>query len=124
MKKSVLALLVAAPLALSLSGCVVKIGDDAGNGHGFSADFEDREYSNRKKISKLVPETSIHAVQKEFGIADFNEVYQKDGENVQVLFYRTQRAHKDGVTSKDECTPLIFKNNVLVSWGDTAFQQL
>ncbi len=123
MKKSIIALLVVAPLALGLSGCVIKIGGGDSD-HGFNSDYEDREYDNRKKIARLIASTSIHAVQKEFGVADFNETYQKNDETVQVLFYRTQRAHKDGVTTKDECTPLVFKNNLLVSWGETAYQQL
>jgi hypothetical protein len=58
------------------------------------------------------------------GVADFNESYQKNGEQIQVLFYRTNRLHKDGLTTKDECTPLIFKNNQLVSWGENAYKQI
>ena len=58
------------------------------------------------------------------GVADFNEVYNKGDENIQVLYYRTNRKHADGITTKDECTPLIFKNGALVSWGDTAYSML
>ncbi|NMP33285.1 DUF3192 domain-containing protein [Thalassotalea sp. M1531] len=122
MKKSLVVLLAALPLTFGLTGCVVSVGGDD-DGH-YSYDFNDREYDNRKKIASLQVNSSFGDVQGRLGVADFNEVYQKDGESIQVLYYRTNRKHKDGVTTKDECTPLIFKNGMLVSWGDTAYAQL
>ena len=50
--------------------------------------------------------------------------YSKDGETVQVLFYRTHHQKSDGKTTKDECTPLVFKQNRLTGWGDKAYQYL
>jgi len=122
MKKSLIVLLAALPLTLGLTGCVVSVGGDD-DGH-YSYDFNDREFDNRKKIASLQVNASFGDVQSRLGVADFNEVYQKDGESIQVLYYRTNRKHKDGITTKDECTPLIFKNGMLVSWGDTAYGQL
>ena len=58
------------------------------------------------------------------GLADFNEFHQKDQDRFQVLYYRTQRKNGDGVTTKDECTPLVLKNGLLVGWGDTAYGML
>ncbi len=125
MKKSLIALLVAAPLALSLSGCVVKVGGgDSDDGYSINSDYSDREYENRKKIATLEVNTALASVQSDFGIADFNEVYKKDNENIQVLYYRTHRVRKDGLTTKDECTALIFKDGLLISWGDKAYNQL
>lgn len=122
MKKSLIVLCAALPLTLGLSGCVVSVGGDD-DGH-YSYDFNDREHDNRKKIASLQVNASFADVQNILGVADFNEVYQKDGENIQVLFYRTNRKHKDGITTKDECTPLIFKNSQLISWGDKAYSML
>lgn len=121
MKKSLIALLVVAPLTLGLSGCVVAIG-----GHDDDSAFsdQDREYENRKQISQLLISTSYAAVQSRLGVPDFNETYDKNGETIQVLYYRTQRLHKDGLTTKDECTPLVFKQLKLVSWGDRALSQI
>jgi len=34
----------------------------------------------------------------------------KGDDEYRVLYYRTQRLHADGDTTKDETTPLIFKN--------------
>lgn len=123
MKKSLLAVLIATPLMLGLSGCVVSIGGDDDSGFS-SFDYEDREYENRQKIARLQLNTSFSAIQTELGVADFNETYAKEGENIQVLYYRTHRKHKDGMTTKDECTPLIFKDGKLVSWGEQAYRQL
>jgi uncharacterized protein DUF3192 len=123
MKKVLLPLLVIAPLTLGLTGCVVAVGGGE-DGYSMNHDFEDREYDNRKKIARLQLNSSFNDVQSTLGVADFNEVYEKNGENIQVLYYRTNRKHKDGITTKDECTPLIFKNGELVSWGDSAYALL
>lgn len=122
MNKSLMALLVVAPLTLGLTGCVVAIGDRHDE-DGIMSDH-DREYENRKKISQLLVNTSYAMVQNQFGVPDFTETYNKNGETIQVLYYRTQRVHKDGLTTKDECTPLVFKQLKLVSWGDNALGQL
>ncbi len=116
MKKSLLALLIAASLALTLSGCVVKINDD-GVDHGFVTDSEDRTYKNRKHISAVILGTSIVDIQEKLGVADFSETYSNNEKTVKVLYYRTQRVHKDGLTTKDECTYLQFSNGELVATG-------
>ncbi|MDO6446428.1 DUF3192 domain-containing protein [Colwellia sp. 1_MG-2023] len=115
MKKSILALIIAAPLALSLTGCVVSVGGD--DGHNMTSDFENREYTNRKKISRIALKSSIVDVTNRLGVADFNETYEKEGDTVRVLFYRTNRIHKDGLTTRDECTYLYFVNGELVETG-------
>jgi hypothetical protein len=121
-KKS-LGLLIAAPLLIGLTGCVVAVGGNNDDGYTFNSDH-DREYDNRKKIAQLQAGMSFVDVQNKLGVADFNESYKKNDEQIQVLFYRTQRLHEDGMTTKDECSPLIFKNGALSSWGDQAYSQL
>jgi len=115
MKKSLLALLVVAPLTLSLTGCVIAVGD--GDGRITTSDFDDREFSNRKQIANLPLNSSYANVAHKLGVADFNESYEKNGNTVQVLFYRTHRLHKDGLTTKDECTYLHFVNGALFETG-------
>jgi hypothetical protein len=115
MKKSILALIIAAPLTLSLTGCVVSVGGD--DGHNMTSDYENREYTNRKKISRISLNSSIVDVTNRLGVADFNETYEKEGDTVRVLFYRTNRIHKDGLTTRDECTYLYFVNGELVETG-------
>jgi len=122
MKKTLLTLLVIAPMTLSLTGCIVSVGGE--DGHSFSSEFGDREYKNRKVIASMPLNSSYADATQKLGVADFNETYQQDSDTVQVLYYRTHRVHKDGLTTKDECTPLIFKNGILTAWGTKAYNQL
>jgi len=116
MNKSLLALIIAVPLSLTLSGCVISVGGE--DGHGFSSNFEDREYDNRKNIAKIQMNSSYSSVYNSLGVADFTETYQRNGAVVKVLFYRTHRKQKDGVTTKDECTYLNFVDGVLSETGN------
>lgn len=106
-------------LSLGLSGCVVSVGGDGE--YGYQSDWEDKEQKNRQHISRLQLGSSYQQILNRMGIAEFNEFYGKGEDNFQVLFYRTQRIESDGVTTKDECTPLVFKNDALVGWGDNAY---
>ncbi|MGL1959482.1 MAG: DUF3192 domain-containing protein [Colwellia sp.] len=117
MKKSLLALLVAAPLALTLSGCVISVNDGEVD-HSFGTDFEDRTYKNRKQIAKVQLGSSFVDIQEKLGVADFSETYSNNDKTIRVLYYRTQRKHKDGLTTKDECTYLHFENGALVETGN------
>jgi len=122
MKKTIIALLVAAPLTLSLTGCVIAVGT-GDDGHPMSTSFGDREHDNRKKIAKIQLNSIYKDVHHKLGMADFSEKYQLDGKEVKVLYYRTHRVHKDDLTTKDECTYLHFVDNVLVDTGDGADYQ-
>ena len=83
-----------------------------------SQDWEDREVLNRKAIQKLEIGATLASVTDLMGTADFNEIVLKEDEKYQILYYRTQRTVEDGLTTKDECTPLIFNNRELVGWGN------
>ncbi|WP_339722939.1 DUF3192 domain-containing protein [uncultured Paraglaciecola sp.] len=107
-------------LSLGLSGCVISVDGDGKYGH--HSDWQDKEQKNRKYISRLQIDVSYDEILNRMGIADFNEFYTKDNDTYQVLYYRTQRIEGDGVTTKNECTPLVFKNSALVGWGETAFK--
>lgn len=116
------AMLAVFGLSLGLSGCVISVDGDGKYGH--HSDWQDTEQTNRKYISRLQLDESYDDVLNRMGIADFNEFYTKDKQTYQVLYYRTQRISGDGVTTKDECTPLVFKNGELVGWGETAFNEV
>ena len=117
MKKTILALLVAMPLAFTLSGCVVKINDD-GIDQGFVSGSEDRTYQNRKEIAKVQLNSHFTDIQEKLGVADFSETYTDNDATVRVLYYRTQRVHKDDLTTKDECTYLKFIDEKLIETGN------
>ncbi|MGL4577671.1 MAG: DUF3192 domain-containing protein [Shewanella xiamenensis] len=86
-------------------------------------DWEDRQVYNSQKLNDLTLGQDISAVKTLFGKADFTEAKSLKDSQLQVLFYRTHHEKSDGVTSKEECTPLIFKDNKLVAWGDDTYKQ-
>lgn len=109
-------------LAITLSGCVVAIGDKTERQS--DSNWRKTQEFNAQHIRELQVGSRIDDVRAKLGTPDFNELFQKDGEQIQVLFYRTQHVSSDSRTTKDECTPLIFKDNKLVGWGDKAYQYL
>ncbi|AGP80891.1 lipoprotein [Alteromonas mediterranea MED64] len=110
---------VALASSVLLSGCVVSVG--GGSDSHYGADWEDREFNNRKHIANLETGTSYENVLRKMGVADFNELFEKQDGTYRVLYYRTQKTMGDGITTKDECTPLVFRNGELVGWGDSAY---
>lgn len=117
MKKTLLTLLVALPLTATLSGCVISVKDGEVD-HSFMGDSESRSYENRKKISQIQLGSSFVDIQDKLGVADFSETYTNNEKTIRVLYYRSQRKHKDGLTTKDECTYLEFVNGELTQTGN------
>lgn len=115
-------LFAAAVLALTMSGCVVAVGGKHEVADG--SDWEKTQQFNQKQVNNLQLDTSADSIRTLMGTPDFSELFTKDGVDVQVLFYRTHHEKSDGKTTKDECTPLVFKHNKLVGWGDKAYQYL
>jgi hypothetical protein len=87
-------------------------------------DWRDTQRDNRELISQLELGVQSSAVAEMLGIPADSEAFDRDGEQVRVLFYRTQHKHSDGDTIRDETTPLVFKNDRLVGWGNTTYMQL
>ncbi|MFT2091621.1 DUF3192 domain-containing protein [Paraglaciecola sp. 2405UD69-4] len=108
--------------SLVLSGCVISV--DGNGDYKHSSSWQDSERKNRKHIAKLQPNTSYEQILSSMGTADFNEFYKTNEDSYRVLYYRTQKVESDGVTTKEECTPLIFKNGILVGWGDSAYKMI
>ena len=117
MKKTLLALLVALPLVSTLSGCVIAVNDGEVD-HSLMGDSGDRSYENRKKIAQIQLSSSFVDIQEKLGVADFSETYKHNEKTIRVVYYRTQRKHKDGLTTKDECTYLEFVNGELSQTGN------
>jgi hypothetical protein len=123
--KKIQVISLASLLMVSLSGCVIAIGDDDyNNNDNQHSNWESREKNNRAHIQSMEIGASYLAITNKMGIADFNEVISGNANNYQVLYYRTQRQDSDGVTTKDECTPLVFSNGELIGWGMSFVQSL
>ncbi|MDA0788844.1 MAG: DUF3192 domain-containing protein [Proteobacteria bacterium] len=104
----------------TLAGCVVAIGNDMEHDED---QWETRQERNDRYIRALQLGQSQSMVESELGRPDFSESFRRDGDEYQVLYYRTQRMHGDGRTSKDETTPLVFVDEVLVGWGESAIDR-
>jgi len=103
-------------LMLNLSGCIV-VGADSWHDE---ENWKQRQNDNRQTIALLEIGSSRKSVIRQLGAPDISEAFSRDNDQYRVLFYRTHHKHSDGNTTKDETTPLIFKNDMLVGWGDDA----
>jgi len=80
--------------------------------------WEDREAFNRQFISKLkLGEYKFEQALTDLGSPDITEAKKVDETNFQVLFYRTQHMKSDGITTLDECSFLLFVDEVLVEFA-------
>ena len=85
-------------------------------------DWQDREEYNKVQISKLELGLQKKHIIELLGSPDITEAKRNDNKELQVMFYRTQHKKSDGITTEDECTALLFENNELIAWGDSAYQ--
>lgn len=85
--------------------------------------WEDRQVYNSQKMSDLTLGQDIISVKNLLGKADFSEAKALKETKLQVMFYRTHHDKSDGVTTKEECTPLIFENDKLIAWGQDTYKQ-
>lgn len=113
---------IALALAIpALSGCVVAVGDVKADRE---ASWQQMERENRSAISQLEPGMPIENVRARLGTPEFSESMAFEDGHYRVLFYRTQRRKADGMTTRDETTPLIFRNGELIEWGEAAWAAL
>jgi len=101
-------------LVTGLTGCVI-VDSDGWNGR--KSDWEEQQAKNQSIINQLEINDSRHTIIEQLGAPDFSEAFMKENDTYRILFYRTQHKSSDGQTSKDETTPLIFKNDKLIGWG-------
>ncbi|WP_440873800.1 DUF3192 domain-containing protein [Thalassotalea sp. PLHSN55] len=86
--------------------------------------WEDRETYNRQFIGKLkVDQFTFEQAIEQLGSPDITEAKKRNDTYYQVMFYRTQHMKSDGITTQDECTPLVFENGELTGIGSSAYQQ-
>lgn len=85
-------------------------------------DWQDREEYNKVQITKLKLGSTREEVLALLGSPDITEAKMQGVKEIQVMFYRTQHVRADGLTTQDECTPLLFENEQLIAWGDGAYQ--
>ncbi|PVZ70278.1 DUF3192 domain-containing protein [Pelagibaculum spongiae] len=120
MKKTTTALSALLATSVFMSGCAINIGDKKDD-DGYSYQLEiSTEKDNRQNLSLLNLGQTKQQVIDIFGTADFSEAFSLNQQKVQILYYRTQRSDENAPLTKKECTPLIFKQGQLDSWGQLA----
>ncbi len=115
-------MLISIALLSFLSGCIIVDGDGDWEGRwDDKSDWKEIQNKNMSHINNLSLGMDRTAVTNLMGAPTFSEAFQADdGSNYSILFYRTHRAKGDGKTTKDETTPLVFKNDKLIGWGNDA----
>lgn len=84
-----------------------------------------REAFNAKYIQGLKSNEQVFQQQviDRLGGPDITRAYRYEGKVYQLLYYRTHRAIADGITTEDECTPLLFIERQLVAIGHDAIER-
>lgn len=123
MKKNLLSLAFFGIASIGLTGCVINVGDGESDWDN-NGSWQKTQETNRGNLTKISLGMSKDQVTTLMGTADFNEAYIQQDKEVHVLFYRTQRLKGDGKTTKDECTPVVISNNILVGWGEMAYSKI
>lgn len=84
--------------------------------------WQERETYNARQIGQLDLGMAKDSVIRILGSPDINEAKASSEGDMQVLFYRTHHVTSDGITTKDECTPLVFRDNKLIAWGNDSYR--
>ncbi len=116
--KRVATILAALAATAALSGCVIVNGEPGWVG---SSDWEREQERNSEKIADLDIGMERSAVVSRLGTPSFSEAFSRDGDEYRILFFRTRHRHSDGDTTRDETTPLVFKNDTLIGWGEEVY---
>ena len=92
-------------------------------------DWKDREKYNSRFIANIDLKTPFYLndILDSLGTPDLTFAITKNETEYQIVYYRTQRITEDGITTKDECTGLLFKNGSLTIAGkeaDNRYNQL
>ncbi|MEZ9539844.1 DUF3192 domain-containing protein [Shewanella sp. 10N.286.51.B8] len=85
--------------------------------------WQERQEFNHKMLSEIIIGQTIDSIRQLMGRADFSEAKASSDGSFQIMFYRTHHVTSDGQTTKDECTPLLFKDGELIAWGQETYEQ-
>lgn len=110
---------IAIAFATSLTGCIVVGGNTVS-----ASDWKAEQAKNAEYISSLTMGVDTTTVISDLGAPASSEAFVASGDEVRVLYYRTQHKRSDGETTKDETTPLVFVDGKLIGWGDAALNRI
>ena len=117
-------LAVAALATVMASGCVLVVADGEVVGDGKRDSALEQQKYNRVAVPKIALGTAIDDVRDDLGEPHFAEAFTRDDGEYRVLFYRTHRTHQDGDTTRDETTPVVFRDGAVIGIGDDFYERL
>lgn len=120
------AALLTLPLAIGLSGCVLVVDGNKSSKETRQSQqsWEKEQERNLRHIATLSHGQSVSEVISKMGDANFDENIRIDETQYRVLYYRTHHVKSDGKTTKDECTPIVFRDGELYGWGENQLKVL
>src|SRR5690606_10358996 len=83
--------------------------------------WQERETFNLKQIGRLNLRAPRDAVTRLLRSPDISEAQVPDRRDLLVLFYRPHHVKSEGITTRDECTPLLFEAAGLIACGAHAY---
>lgn len=113
-------LIIALPLLTTLSGCVIAFGDFDDK----SKLVQSEEKQMRSSIENLQMGVAYADAREKLGEPNFIEAFASGGADYKVLFYRTQRTKADGDTTRDETTPVVFRDGKLIGYGQKLYDAI
>ena len=87
-----------------------------------SMGWEDRQEYNKVQLTKIKIGDLRSGIVELLGPPDISEAKLVGDTQLQVMFYRTTWNQSDGITTQDECTPLLFEDEKLIAWGEGTYQ--
>ena len=111
--------LAALAALLIVGGCSIDVHSD-----GYANDNDPDASRNRRQMQSLQIGMGLGEAAEIMGELDFSEAFVRDNQHYRVLFFRTQRLHADGNTTRDETTPVVFIDGHVSGWGDRVYQEL
>jgi hypothetical protein len=119
-KKIVLRIIVAIGIYVLLVLLVSAFYDDSPT----KMKWEDRQEFNQQYITGIkLNKLTLDQILAELGNPDITEAKTVNNVYYQLTYYRTHHVKSDGITTVDECTPLLFKNELLHAIGKAATEQ-
>lgn len=122
--KNRLILLAVVPAIFALNACMVVVDGDKRGRSTQGSSWERIEQANRDAIARLDIGRSLNSVLSDMGTPEFDEKLALTSGAYRVLYYRTHRVASDGMTTRDECTPLVFRDGELIGWGESQVKVL
>ena len=120
----VMGLVAGVAMAVVASGCVLVVGGGGEVVRGRDDSVLAQQKRNRVAVPKIALGTPIESVRGELGEPHFAEAFSGDDGEYRVLFYRTHRVNADGDTTRDETTPVVFRDGAVIGIGDDFYKRL